>query len=147
MLLAMQVLLGSEGLHNGTLADWEAINGCMHTLSDCVAFGQAPDKALRNKDAWSKAVDGCISAAWLCLQQQQQHGLQRSVEALLSVVQRLTASAYVYDNALLVGLTAAISLNKSVPGSQSGTLLGKRSLVRSACTALIFRSASGISPI
>ena len=128
MLSAMQLLPGSDGLRNGTLADWQRISGFMKTLNSCVLVGEAPDKALRNRDAWLKAVDGCITAAlecypsaiqaaisrsdaallasigetlsycisithgclkarpaWLCLQQQQQHGLQRSVEALAVV--------------------------------------------------------------
>ena len=178
IILAMQALSGSESLRNGTSADWEAMSRCLNITNNCIASGQAPDKALRNKDAWSMAVDGCITAvlecypnaaqiaisrpdtallssigkslaycicithsclhgrpAWLRLQQRPQ-GLQRSVEALVSVAQRLPASAQVSENTVLVGLTAAISLNALFPESQAGTRLGEGLLVDLHCAHL-----------
>ena len=178
MLMAMQALPGSEGLRNGTLADWEAINRYLHILNDCIATGQAPDKALRNKDAWSKAVDKCITAAlefypsavqaaisrsdtallssigqslaycicityscqnsrpaWLRLQERP-HGLQRSVEALVSVTQRLPPSLLVNEISISVALTAAISQNMSVPASPPGSGLSEGLLVDLHCMHL-----------
>ena len=181
----MQALPGSEGLRNGTLADWEAINRYLHILNDCIATGQAPDKALRNKDAWSKAVDKCITAvldcypsafqaaiyrsdpalltsigqslahclgiahscllgcpAWLRLQERP-HGLQRIVEALVSVTQRLAASVHVYENAVLIGLTASIGLNADSSESQTGTRLGEGLLVDLHCAHMKVSRCAG----
>ena len=191
MLLAMQTLPGSEGLRNGASADWEVISTCMYTLNGCVASGKAPEKALRNKEVWSKAVDGCITAvlecchgatqaaisrsdavllssigrtlsfcigkahgclnsrpAWLRLQERP-HGLQRSVEALVSVAQRIVTPAPVaqysllvasspllpvfYENIVTLGLSSAISLNESAPASQR---LGEGLLVDLYCAQL-----------
>ena len=87
MLSAMQALVRSEGLRNGTLADWVAINRCMSTLNDCVATGQAPNKALRN-NAWSKAVDGCISTVLQCYPSAIQIAISRSDAELLSYIGR-----------------------------------------------------------
>ena len=86
MLSAMQALARSEGLRNGTLADWEANNKYLYTLTDCIATGQAPDKALRNKDAWSKAVDKCITAVLDCYPSAFQAAIYRSDPALLTSI-------------------------------------------------------------
>ena len=176
MLSAMQALPGSEGLRNGALADWEAMSRCLNATNDCMVSGQAPDKALRNKGAWSKAVDGCITAtleccpsavqaaisrsdaallssigkslayclciahsclldrpAWLHLPHRP-HGLQQTVDALVSVVQRYAAPLQVSENTVLVGLSAAISLNALLP--PAGTRLGEGLLVDLHCAHL-----------
>ena len=83
MLSAMQALPGSEGLRNGALADWEAMSRCLNATNDCMVSGQAPDKALRNKDAWSRAVDGCITATLECCPSAVQAAISRSDAALL----------------------------------------------------------------
>ena len=175
MLWAMQGLPRSGDLRNGTLADWKAISGYLNIMNNCICSDQAPDNALRNKDAWSKAVDKCITAvlegyssavqaaisrpdkallspignslayclcvthscllgcpAWLRLQERP-HGLQRIVEALVSVTQRLAASVHVYENAVLIGLTASIGLNADSSESQTGTRLGEGLLVDLHC--------------
>ena len=85
-LSAMQAMPGSESLRSGTLADWEAMRRYMHTLNDCVASGQAPDKALRNKDAWSKAVDGCITDVLECCPSAIQAAISSSDSALFSSI-------------------------------------------------------------
>ena len=86
MLSAMQALARSEGLRNGTLADWEANNKYLYTLTDYIATGQAPDKALRNKDAWSKAVDKCITAVLEGYPSAFQAAIYRSDPALLTSI-------------------------------------------------------------
>ena len=93
ILSALQALPRSEGLRNGTLADWETMGRCMHTLNDSVTSGKAPVKALRNKEAWSKAVDGCIAAALECHPSALQAAISRSDTALLSSIGETLAYA------------------------------------------------------
>ena len=71
------------------------------------------------------------AGTWLRLQERP-HGLRQSVEALVSVAQRIASAPapeaqrllvasdplFCYENLVLLGLTAAISLNNSVPASQ-----------------------------
>ena len=86
MLFAMQTLPKSDGLRNGASADWETLGVCLHMLHDSVRAGKTPDKALRNKEAWSKAIDGCIAAALDCYPSALQAAISRSDVALVSSI-------------------------------------------------------------
>lgn len=85
-LLGMQVLPGSESLRNGTLADWETIRQNLCILGDCIGLDQPPEKALRDKNAWSTAVDCCLSVALDCCLSAIQAAISRSDTALLSSI-------------------------------------------------------------
>ena len=177
-LSAMQVLPASEILRTGAMADWAMICRNLEILTDCVAEGQAPDNALRDKKAWSAAVDGCITVAleccpsaiqaaisrsdtallssigqtlahilrvthgcvsrrpaWLRLQERP-HGLQRSVEALVSVAQRPAAFSALSENIVFMGLSTAICLN------DGSSRLGEGLLVDLHCAHLKVSSLS-----
>ena len=179
-LSAVQVLPGTESLRKGTLAEWDRVCRYLRTLCICVASGQAPDNALRDKKAWSAAVDGCITAvleccpsavqaaisrsdtallsfigqtlahilritnssrpAWLSLQERP-HGLKQSVETLIPVAQRLSASATPSppENMVLIGLSTAISLNE-------GSRLDEALLVDLHCVHLKVSSLLSCTP-
>ena len=85
-LSAMQMLPASESLRTGAMADWAMICRNLEILTDCVAEGQAPDNALRDKKAWSAAVDGCITVALECCPSAIQAAISRSDTALLSSI-------------------------------------------------------------
>ena len=120
MLSALQALPRSEGLRNGLLADWKAMGRCLHTLNDSVAAGRSPFKALRNKEAWSKAIDGCIAAALECYPSAFQAASSRSDTALLSSIGETLAYALGITHVCLNMRPAWLSLQEWPHGLQRG---------------------------
>ena len=118
MLSHLQALPRSEGLRNGALADWETLGRHMQTLNEYVASDQAPDKALRNKDAWSKAIDGCIAAVLECHPGALQAAVSRSDVALISSIGQSLAYSLCITHSCLKARPAWLDLKEWPHGLQ-----------------------------
>ena len=142
MLSAVQVLPGSESLRNGTLSDWEWLRRILRTLADCVASGQAPNNALRDKKAWSTAVDRYFTAVLECSPSAVQAAISRSDAALLSSIGQTLAHILSITQGCLSSRPAWLRLQERPHGLQQSVEVLVSVAQRPAVSATYFSSSS-----